>query len=140
MRQDIATLQDRIKAARAELDALKNAQPASGDSWVVYESSTPQGVWDINLVNVAGPYDKTIKVSHVPDDGDTSQGFAVFFGQYDYDTMNNLTYYSPYKDAADPYSLYVRIAGAGGTPSSFRAKFYVFSPKKGTLQTSIYTP
>lgn len=140
MRQDLATLQDRIKAAAATLAQLKNAQPASGDSWRVYRSTTAPGVWDINLANVAASYDQTIKVSHVPDDGDTSEGFAVMFGQYDYNTMNNLTYSAPYKDAADPYSLYVRIYGAGGPGSLFRAKFYVFSPKKGKLQTSIYTP
>lgn len=140
MRQDIATLQDRIKAARAQLDALKNAQPASGDSWVVYSSTTPAGVWDLNLANVPATYDKTFKITHVPDDGDITKGFAVFFGDYDYNSMNNLTYYSPYKDAADPYSLYVRVAGSGGPGSVFKAKFFVFSPKKGTLTVSPYTP
>jgi hypothetical protein len=54
--------------------------------------------------------------------------------------MNNLTYGSTYKDANDPYSWYVRVYGSGGTPSRFRAKFYVFSPKKGTLLVTNSAP
>jgi hypothetical protein len=140
MRQDIASLQDRIKNAQAVLNNLKNAQPASGDSWVVYRSTTGVGVWDINLADVAGPYDRLFKVTHVPEDGDSSNGFARFFGQFDYNTMVNLTYDATYKDAADPYSWYLRVYGAGGVGSRFRAKFYVFSPKRGTLLVTNTAP
>lgn len=140
MRQDITSLQDRIKAARAELDALKSAQPASGDSWVVYRSTTPQGVWDINLANVAAPYDQLVKITHKPDDGDITNGFARFFILFDYNSMVNLTYGGTYRDAADPFTIYTRIYGSGGAGSGFRAKVYAFSPKKGTLQITYSNP
>lgn len=140
MRHDIASLQDRIKEARAELDALKSAQPASGDSWVVYRSTTPQSVMDINLANVAAPYDQLVKITHVPDDGDITKGFARFFIYFDYNSMVNLTYDGTYRDAADPYTIYTRIHGSGGVGSGFRAKVYAFSPKKGTLQITYSNP
>jgi hypothetical protein len=140
MRQDIASLQERFMAAQKALEELKTKQPTAGDGWVVYRSTTGVGVWDIDLNNVSASYDRLFRITHVPDDGDTSDGFALFYGQFDYATMNNLTYGSVYKDAADPYSWYVRIYGAGGAGSKFRAKFFVFSPKKGTLNITNSAP
>lgn len=140
MRQDIATLQERFVAAQKALEELKTKQPTSGDGWRVYRSTTAPGVWDIDLNNVAASYDRLFKITHVPDDGDISEGFAVFFGQFDYATMNNLTYGSTYKDAADPYTWWVRIYGTGGPGSKFRAKMFVFSPKRGTLNITNSAP
>lgn len=132
MRKDETILQERIIAAQQALESLKNAQPIAGDGWVVYRSTTGD-TWDIDLTNVAGSYDRLFKITHVPDDGDITEGFAKIYGEFDYATMNNLTYGSVYRDADDPYSWFIRIYGSGGTPSKFRAKFYVFSPKRGTL-------
>lgn len=139
MRQDLATLQQRVAQAMKDLRELKNAQPIAGDGWVVYRSITDDA-WDINLSNVASGYDRLFKITHVPDDGDTDEGFAQFYYKTDYDAMVNLTFSSSYRDSRDPYSYYMRIFGAGGVGSSFRMKFYVFSPKKGTLQITNSAP
>jgi len=137
--QDIATLQERVRQAMKDLRELKNAQPVAGDGWVVYRSITANQ-WDIDLTNVSAPYDRLFKITHVPDDGDTSDGFAVFYYETDYGAMNNLTFDSSFRDSRDPYSYYIRVYGAGGTPSRFMMKFYVFSPKKGTLNISNSAP
>ena len=139
MRQDIESLQQRIAQAAKDLRELKNVQPTAGDGWVVYRSTT-NSTWDIDLSNVAASYDQLFKITHLPDDGDITNGFAKIYGQFDYDTMVNLTYGSVYRDADDPYSWYIRIYGAGGSGSSFRAKFFVFSQKKGTLQITNSNP
>lgn len=139
MRNDIASLQERVSQAMKDLRELKNRQPIAGDGWVVYRSISVN-TWDIDLTNVAGSYDQVFKITHVPDDGDTTDGFAAFYYKTDYGAMVNLTFDSSYRDSRDPYSYYLRVYGAGGTPSRFMMKFYVFSPKKGTLSISNSAP
>lgn len=139
MRYDLATLQERVRQAMTDLRELKNRQPIAGDGWVVYRSITANQ-WDIDLTNVSGPYDRLFKITYMPDDGDTDDGFAQFYYETDYNIMNNLTFDSSYRDANDPYSYYIRISGPGGTPSRLVMKFYVFSPKKGTLSITNSAP
>lgn len=139
MRDDIPTLQKRVADAMAALIELKTKQPTAGDGWVVYRSITAN-TWDIDLSNVAGGYDRLFKVTHVPEDGDTSDGFASFYYKTDYGAMVGLTFDSSYQDSRDPYSYYIRIYGAGGPGSRFPMKFYVFSPKRGTLVVTDSAP
>lgn len=139
MRKELLSLQERVKNAIKDLQELKNKQPTAGDGWRVYRNITAN-TWDIDLNNVAGGYDRLFKITHVPDDGDTTDGFANFYYKTDYGAMVNLTFDSTYQDQRDPYSWYIRIYGAGGGGSHFTMKFYIFSPKRGTLSITDSAP
>lgn len=139
MREDVLELENKLRKYKEDLNELKVKQPSAGDGWIVYRSITANQ-WDIDLTNVAASYDRLYRITHVPDDGDQSDGFAIFYYQTDYGMLNNLTFDSSYHDSRDPYSYYIRIYGAGGTPSRFVMKFYVFSPKSGTLSITDSAP
>lgn len=139
MRKDISTLQERFKAAVLALQELKNRQPAAGDGWRVYRSTTTD-TYDINLSDVSAPYDRLFKITHLPDDGDNTEGFANFYYKKAPGGFVNLTLGGTYLDQRDPYSLYIRIYGSGGGGSKLALKFYVFSPKRGTLQITDTAP
>lgn len=132
MREDETILEVRVRNAMKALQELKNKQPTAGDGWVVYRAIT-NNTWDIDLTNVAASYDRLFRVQYVPDDGDTSNGFAAFYYDVDYNILQNLSFASVYRDSRDPYSFYVRVYGAGGSPSRFVMKLYGFSPKRGSL-------
>ena len=139
MREDNLQLENRLKELRRNLDELKTKQPTAGDGWVMYRSISSD-TWDINLLNVSAPYDKVFRIAHDPEDGDLTGGFAIFYYKTDYNNMINLTFGSTYYDSRDPYAYYMRVYGSGGVGSSFQMKFYVFSPKRGSLTITTQDP
>ena len=64
-RQDIETLQQRVREAMRTLEELKKTpQAVAGDSWVFYRhDAAPE--WDFEVHNVTDPsYKKTYKVTY----------------------------------------------------------------------------
>lgn len=139
MREDVLELENKLRKYKEDLNELKVKQPSAGDGWIVYRSIT-DNEWDINLSNVSASYDRLWKITHVPDDGDLTEGFAIYYYKTDYGIMSGLTFDSTYYDSREPYTYYLRIYGAGGPGSRLVMKFYVFSPKSGTLSITDMAP
>jgi hypothetical protein len=133
-RQDIETLQQRVREAMRTLEELKKTpQAVAGDSWVFYRhDAAPE--WDFEVHNVTDPsYKKTYKVTYeVPD---PSRGFINWFYFYEFDTeMQDISFYTdPVAD--DPYSFWLTIKHVdyNSDPAGIKMRFLIFSPQKGNL-------
>lgn len=134
-REDILSLQQRVRSAIATLAELKRTpQPMSGDSWVFYRRLIAPA-WDFEVHGVTGTtYDKLFKVTYNVDRPDT--GFALAFLEVEWDDPDNqnMNYnWSPVK--GDPYSWWLKVthvtytADAGG----IMLRFNIFSPQSGTI-------
>ena len=133
-RQDIETLQQRVREAMRTLEELKKTpQAVAGDSWVFYRhDAAPE--WDFEVHNVTDPsYKKTYKVTYeVPD---PSRGFINWFYFYEFDTeMQDISFHTdPVAD--DPYSFWLTIKHVdyNSDPAGIKMRFLIFSPQKGNL-------
>lgn len=130
-RQDIATLQQRVGAALKELEQLKNAQPLTGDSWIMYRNNT-ENTWDIDVSGTTQYYNQLFKMT-IPVE-DPQRGFANIFYNQDYDYNQNMSM-NVWPVWNEPYNFWIRLNHATYTadPGRLRAKFYVFSLQEGTL-------
>lgn len=132
-RQDLLSLQERVRRAIATLAELKrHPQPMAGDSWVFYRR-TPD-TWDIEAHGITNPaFKKVYKVTYVVDRPES--GFAQFFVDVEWDTpAQDMSYsYEPVGD--DPYSYWVRIKHAdyNSTPAGIMMRFNIFAPQTGTI-------
>jgi hypothetical protein len=134
-REDLRSLQERVRAAIATLADLKRTpQAMAGDSWVFYRRLLPAGQWDLEAHGITSPtYKKTYKMTYVVDRPDS--GFAQFFFDVEWDTpAQDMSYvYEPVGD--DPYSYYIRITHAdyNSTPAGIMIRANVFAPQKGVI-------
>lgn len=133
-REDIQTLQERVRRAIATLNELKrNPQAMSGDSWVFYRRLIAPA-YDIEAHGITSPtYKKIYKVTYEVERADT--GFALFFFDVEWDTpAQDMSYnYEPVAD--DPYSYWVMIKHAdyNSTPAGIMIRANVFAPQRGTI-------
>lgn len=130
-RQDIPSLQQRVRDALNQLQDLKNAQPLTGDSWIFYRNNSPN-TWDLDVSGTGQFYNQLFKMT--VNVADTQRGFANMFYYMDYDYLQNMSMnIQPAVD--EPYSFWVRLSHATYTadPGRLRVKFYLFSPQEGTL-------
>jgi hypothetical protein len=133
-RQDIETLQQRVREAMRTLEELKKTpQAVAGDSWVFYRhDAAPE--WDFEVHNVTDPsYKKTYKVTYeVPD---PSRGFINWFYFYEFDTeMQDISFHTdPVAD--DPYSFWLTVSHVdyNSDPAGIKMRFKIFSTQKGNL-------
>jgi len=137
-REDILSLQERVKRALATIAELKKTpQPMSGDSWVMYRRLIAPA-WDFEVHGVTGTtYNKLFKVTYNVDRPDT--GFILNFTdiQFDSDIAQNMSYnVAPVK--GDPYSLWLRVKHVTYTadPGGISIRFNIFSPQKGTISVT----
>ena len=134
LREDILSLQERVKRAIATLAELKKTpQAMSGDSWVFYRRLIAPA-WDLETLNITSTsYSKLYKVTYNVDRPNT--GFALFFTDIEFQTeAQNMSYgTAPVKD--DPYSLWLTIKHATYTSDigGIRVRFNVFAPQRGTI-------
>lgn len=135
-RQDIQSLQTRVRNAIANLAELKRTpQAMSGDSWVFYRRILPANQWDIELHGITDPtFKKLYKITYVVDRPES--GFAQFFFDIAWDTpTQDMSYtYEPVGD--DPYSYYVQIKHAdyNSSVAGIMMRANIFAPQKGTVQ------
>lgn len=134
-REDIQSLQDRVRRAIATLAELKKTpQPMSGDSWVFYRRLI-KPAWDFEVHGVTGTtYNKLFKVTYNVERPET--GFMLWFMdvQFDSDIAQNMSYNTaPVKD--DPYSVWLNIKHVTytGDPGGIAVRFNIFSPQRGTI-------
>lgn len=133
-RQDIETLQQRVREAMRTLEELKKTpQAVAGDSWVFYRHDAAPG-WDFEVHGITDPsYKKRYKVTYeVPD---PSRGFINWFYFYEFDTeMQDISFYTnPVAD--DPYSFWLTVSHVdyNSSPAGIKMRFLIFSPQKGNL-------
>lgn len=133
-RQDLLTLQQRLKAAIATLAEMKRTpQPMAGDSWIYYRRMI-EPLWDVELHGITSPsYVKLYKVTYEVARPET--GFALPFVEVDWDTeAQNMSYnWSPVRD--DPYSWWLRVTHASYNSDSagIMIRFNIFAPQTGTI-------
>lgn len=135
-REDLRSLQDRVRIAISTLAELKRTpQAMSGDSWVFYRRILNGSTWDLEAHGITSPsYKKTYKFTYVVDRPET--GFAQFFFDIAWDTPAQDMSYTYEPVANDPYSYYVRITHANynSTPAGIMVRANVFAPQKGVMQ------
>lgn len=136
-RQDLLSLQDRVRAAIATLADLKRTpQPMAGDSWIYYRRMIAPA-WDLELHGITSPtYVKLYKVTYNVERPDT--GFALPFVDVEWDTpAQNMSYgWSPVHD--EPYSWWLRITHASynSDAAGIMVRFNIFSPQSGTISVT----
>jgi hypothetical protein len=133
-RQDLLSLQERVRAAIATLAELKKTpQAMAGDSWVYYRRMIAPA-YDLELHGITSPsFAKLYKVTYIVDRPDT--GFALPFVEVDWDTpAQNMSYnWSPVRN--DPYSWWLRVTHASYNSDSagINIRFNIFAPQRGTI-------
>ena len=137
-REDIQSLQERVKNAIQALAELKRTpQPMSGDSWVFYRRLIAPA-WDFEVHGVTGTtYNKFFKVTFNTDKPET--GFALAFVEYEFDSdiaQNMSMNWSPVRD--DPYSWWMRVKHVTYTadPGGISIRFNVFATQSGTISVT----
>ena len=134
-RQDLLTLQQRVKNAIATLADLKRTpQPMSGDSWVMYRRLiAPAFDYEIHGIT-STTFVKLYKVTYNVDR--PLNGFMLYY--YDVVFDDPVGQYMSYNIAPvrdDPYSLWMRITHVNysSAPGGINIRFNIFSPQKGTI-------
>lgn len=134
-RQDIQTLQERVRTAIKTLAELKrNVQAMGGDSWQFYRRLI-KPAWDFEVHGITSTsYYKRYKVTYNVERPDT--GFALFFMDYEFD--DNVAQNMSFNSAAvkgDPYSIWLVIKHVTYTsdPGGISVRFNVFAPQRGTI-------
>lgn len=133
-RQDILSLQERVKIAIKTLAELKRTpQPMAGDSWVYYRRMIKPAN-DLELHGITSPsFVKLYKVTYVVDRPDT--GFALPFVEVSWDTpAQNMSYaWSPVRN--DPYSWWLRVnhVNYNSDAAGIMIRFNIFAPQRGTI-------
>lgn len=133
-RQDLLTLQQRVKAAIATLAEMKRTpQPMAGDSWVYYRRMIAPA-WDHEAHGItSSSYSKLYKVTYEVARPET--GFALPFVEYEFDTpAQNMSYnWAPVRD--DPYSWWLRVKHVSYNSDSagISIRFNIFAPQAGTI-------
>jgi len=137
-RQDLLSLQERVKNAIATLAELKRTpQPMAGDSWVYYRRMIAPA-WDHEVHGItSSSYVRLYKVTYVVDRPET--GFALPFVEVEWDTpAQDMSYnWSPVKD--DPYSWWLRITHVtyNSDPAGIMVRFNIFAPQSGTITVTL---
>lgn len=137
-REDLLSLQDRVRRAIATLAELKRTpQAMSGDSWIYYRRLIAPA-WDFEAHGITDPsYVRLYKVTYEVARPDT--GFALAFVDVEWDTpAQDMSYnWSPVRD--DPYSWWLRITHAdyNSTPAGIMVRFNIFSPQSGTISVTL---
>lgn len=134
-REDLLSLQERVKRAIATLAELKKTpQAMGGDSWVMYRRLI-KPAWDFEVHGVTGTtYNKLFKVTYNVDRPETGFMLSFMDYQFDSDIAQNMSYNTaPVRD--DPYSIWLNIKHVTytGDPGGISVRFNIFSPQKGTL-------
>lgn len=136
-RQDLLSLQERVKIAMKTLAELKRTpQPMAGDSWVYYRRMIAPA-YDLELHGITSPaFSKLYKVTYEVERPET--GFALPFVQVAWDTpAQNMSYnWSPVRD--DPYSWWLRVTHVNYNSDSagINIRFNIFSPQTGTISVT----
>ena len=133
-REDILSLQQRVKRAIATLAELKRTpQPMSGDSWVYYRRMIAPD-WDHQVHGITSPsYSKLYKVTYEVARPET--GFALPFIEVAFDTPTpNMSYiWSPVQ--GDPYSWWLKVThvSSNSTAAGIMIRFNIFAPQTGII-------
>lgn len=140
-RQDLLSLQERVKNAMATLAEMKRTpQPMAGDSWVYYRRMIAPA-WDFEVHGVTGTtYSKLFKVTYVVARPET--GFALPFVEVDWDDpmFQGMSYsWAPVRD--DPYSWWMTVKHAtyDGSAAGIMIRFNIFAPQTGTITVTEIT-
>lgn len=136
-RQDLLSLQERVRNAMRALAELKRTpQPMAGDSWIYYRRMIAPA-WDHEAHGITSPsYEKLYKVTYEVARPDT--GFALPFVEVEWDTpAQNMSYnWSPVRD--DPYSWWLRVnhVSYNSDSAGINIRFNIFSPQTGTISVT----
>lgn len=141
-RQDLLSLQDRVKNAIATLAALKKTpQAMAGDSWVYYRRLIAPA-WDFEAIGITSPsYNKLFKVTYNVARPQT--GFAIAFLEATFttgDEVQNMSYkWAPVRD--DPYSWWLNVNHVtyNSDVGNMSIRFNIFSPQTGTITVTEIT-